>query len=194
MYYQSQADERALLLLVAEGNERAFRLLFDNHHQRLGAHIFHLTKSHEMAEEVVQDVFLKIWTNRGSLSEVQNFHAYLYVISKNHALNCLKKLARERIDMAELELHEHILLSEDSTDDNSRYLLIDEAIDQLPPQQQRVYLMSRHDRFKQSQIAEELNLSRETVKKYLKIASESITGYIRKKLISSSLAVFFCLF
>jgi RNA polymerase sigma-70 factor (family 1) len=189
MYHTSLHDEKMWLLQVAEGDQKAFRILFDQYHQRLGLHIFRLTKSHEMAEEIVLDVFLKIWINRASLAEIQNFQAYLYVMSKNHALNSLKKLAIERIATAELELADSQTHFDESPDDNERYLLIDEAIDHLPPQQQKVYLLSRHGLLKQSQIAEELNLSKETVKKYLKIASESIRCYIRKKLVSSLPAV-----
>ena len=189
MSHASLYDEKVRLLQVAEGSEKAFRVLFDQHHHRLGLHIFRLTKSHELAEEIVQDVFLKIWINRTALTEVQNFQAYLYVMSKNHALNCLKKMAHERMATTELEFADYYVQNDDPAEENERYLLIDEAIDHLPPQQQKVYLLSRHGRLKQSQIASELNLSRETVKKYLKISSESISGYIRKKLIASSLMV-----
>jgi len=189
MSYAPLQNEKAWLLQVAEGDEKAFRFLFNQYHHRLGLHIFRLTKSYELAEEIVQDVFLKIWMNRSALADVENFQAYLYVMSKNHALNCLKKIAHEKMTTTELELADHHFQNEEPGEENERYLLIDEAIDHLPPQQQKVYLLSRHGRLKQSQIATELNLSRETVKKYLKISSESISGYIRKKLISSSLMV-----
>ena len=194
MYNLSRHDEGALLLQVAEGSERAFRILFDQHHQRLGVHIYRLTKSQEMAEEIVQDVFLKVWINKAALAEVQNFQAYLYVMSKNHALNCLKKIAHDRVLITELEEITYQMPDEESSEDHERYLLIDEAIDHLPRQQQKVYLLSRHGRLKQAQIADELQLSRETVKKYLKIASESVSCYIRKKLKSNSLIIFLYFF
>lgn len=177
-------EDNALLRLIALGDERAFRIVFNKYHNQLGAHLFRITRSHELAQEVVQDIFLKIWMNRQQLAEVRNFKAYLYVMSKNHALNCLKQTVLEKTLTTCLEENEDFQ-ADDSFEENEHYMLIDEAIDHLPPQQRQVYLMSRHERLKYAEIATRLSLSRETVKKYLKISSESIASYIRKKLIIS---------
>lgn len=173
--------ENELLLKVAVGDEHAFRQLFTAYHQQLGIHIYRITNSAELAEEVVQDVFLKIWMTRETLGDIDDFKAYLFVISKNHALNCLKKLAKERVQIKQLELGSMEMLN-GGQDSGMYYNLLDEAIDHLPPQQQRVYLLSRHNRLKYAEIAEQLKLSRETVKKYLQIATTSITDYVRTHL------------
>ncbi|WP_184549684.1 RNA polymerase sigma factor [Mucilaginibacter sp. FT3.2] len=173
--------DKDLLLKVAEGDEHAFRRLFIAHHQQLGVHICRITNSVELAEEVVQDVFLKIWMTRETLRNVDNFKAYLFVISKNHALNCLKKLAKEKVQIKKLE-QASVGLIIPETQDNLYYNLLDEAIDHLPTQQQKVYLLSRHNRLKYAEIADQLKLSRETVKKYLQIATISITDYVRTHL------------
>ena len=186
-YLASLNDEKKILQLVAFGDERAFRVLFNQYHHKLGAYIFHIIKSEELAQEVVQDVFLKIWTNRTSLAGIVNFQAYLYVISKNHALNSLKKIAHEKALTTHLDVLTFETQTEESGEDNERYILVDEAIDQLPQQQKIVYLLSRHERLQYAEIASRLNLSRETVKKYLQISTESITCYIRKKLTISIL-------
>jgi RNA polymerase sigma-70 factor (ECF subfamily) len=182
MFEITHADERDLLMQVASGNENAFRQLFMLHHQQLGVHMLRITNSVELAEEVVQDVFVKIWFTRESLVRVDNFKAYLFVISKNHALNCLKKLAKERTLIKELEDNAAESLTPGMTGTDLYYNLLDEAIDQLPPQQQKVYLLSRHGRLKYTEIAEQLELSRETVKKYLQIATLSITEYVHDHL------------
>lgn len=184
-YLAPNIEENDMLQQVALGDERAFRRLFNKYHQKLGSHIYRITKSHELAEEIVQDVFLKIWTNRASLSETVNFQAYLFVISKNHALNCLKRIANEKALTTNLDDIISDTQCEEVAEDNERYMLVDEAIDHLPPQQRLVYLMSRHERLQYAEIADRLSLSRETVKKYLQISTESITSYIRKKLIIS---------
>jgi len=173
--------ENELLLKVAAGDEHAFRRLFTAYHQQLGIHIYRITNSAELAEEVVQDVFLKIWMTRETLGNIDDFKAYLFVISKNHALNCLKKLAKERIQIKRLEQGSIGMLSAEQ-DSGIYYNLLDEAIDHLPPQQQKVYLLSRHNRLKYAEIADQLKLSRETVKKYLQIATTSITDYVRTRL------------
>lgn len=180
MFEFTQSNEKELLLQVAQGNEFAFRQLFSVYHQRLGVHILRITHSAELAEEVVQDVFIKIWMTRETLTGVDNFKAYLFVISKNHALNCLRKIAREQMQLKKLEETRIVPFNAEGQETDHYYNLIDEAIDQLPPQQQKVYLMSRHNRLKYHEIADELELSRETVKKYLQIATSSIKDYVHE--------------
>ncbi|QHS56794.1 sigma-70 family RNA polymerase sigma factor [Mucilaginibacter sp. 14171R-50] len=181
--------EKELLLKVARGDEHAFSELFNNHHQLLGTHIYRITDSVEMAEEVVQDVFLKIWMNRETLSSVQNFKAYLFVVSKNHALNCLRRLAKERIRQKTIQDNALALASEDNSGHHNYYSLLDEAIDHLPPQQQKVYLLSRHGRLKYDEIAHQMGLSRETVKKYLQGATHSITSFVQSNIDVSAIII-----
>lgn len=168
---------------VASGNEFAFRKLFNLYHHRLGTYIFRITDSMEMAEEVVQDVFLKIWIKREALSQVENFNAYLFVISKNHALNCLRKQAKEWLLKKEWDNYIDTTVSVEDSEISKYYSLLDEAIDQLPPQQQKIFLLSRHERLKYTEIADRVDLSKETVKKYLQIATHSIKAYMQTKLV-----------
>lgn len=169
-------NERDLLVQVSAGNEFAFSKLFDLYHQKLGTYIYRITDNAELAEEVVQDVFLKIWTSRKALEKVQNFNAYLFTISKNHALNCLRQQSKEWLLQKEWFVENTTLTKDFGT--VQYYNLLDKAIDRLPKQQQKIYLLSRHERLKYAEIATKLNLSKETVKKYLKIANHSITSYL----------------
>lgn len=182
-------SEKELLLRVANGDEHAFSELFNTHHQLLGTHIYRITDSVELAEEVVQDVFLKIWMSRETLTTVQNFRAYLFVISKNHALNCLRKVAKERIHQKTLEENAMSLIPQDNPGLDGYYSLLDEAIDHLPPQQQKVYLLSRHNRLKYDEIASQMGLSRETVKKYLQGATHSITTFVQSNIDVSAIVL-----
>lgn len=181
--------EKELLLKVANGDEHAFSELFNTHHQLLGTHIYRITDSVELAEEVVQDVFLKIWMSRETLTTVQNFRAYLFVISKNHALNCLRKVAKERTHQKFIEENALSVTSDDNPGLEGYYSLLDEAIDHLPPQQQKVYLLSRHNRLKYDEIARQMGLSRETVKKYLQGATHSITSFVQSNIDVSAMII-----
>jgi DNA-directed RNA polymerase specialized sigma24 family protein len=96
MYNLSDTVENQLLLQTAQGDQIAFTQLFDAYHHALGAFVFGIIKSREVAEEVVLDVFLKIWTTREVLAGVQNFKAYLFTISRNAAISALRKAIRER--------------------------------------------------------------------------------------------------
>ncbi|MHA4739113.1 RNA polymerase sigma factor [Dyadobacter sp. MSC1_007] len=185
-YRSALNDEKELLRQVADGDERAFTRLFDHYHQRLGIHIYRITRSEEIAEELVHDVFLKLWLNRELLSGIDNFAVYLFVVSKNAALNALKKIASEKLKFTGLD---DVAESPAEQPDDYRYVLIDEAIDQLPPQQRQVYMLSRHQRLSYYEIAFQMGISRETVKKYLQIATASIVSYIGKSVKMSPLLV-----
>jgi RNA polymerase sigma-70 factor (ECF subfamily) len=76
----------------------------------------------------------------------------------------------------------------------TRYTLLDEAIDQLPEQQRKVYLLSRCEQLTYSEISGIMNISRETVKKYIQIAIASITSFIKKKIAELGLLLFFLFF
>lgn len=184
-YMSAGNCENELRLKIASGDQFAFRRLFTLYHQQLGNYIFQITDSRELAEEIVQDVFMKVWTLREGLGEVQNFKAYLFVLSKNQALNSLRKVAKERL--LKVEWQDTFQDIPESIESSHYYKLLDKAIDLLPPQQQKVYLLSRHKRLKYLEISNEMNISLETVKKYLKIANSSITAYIREHIKSISL-------
>lgn len=172
-------EEQNLLSRVAAGDEAAFTQLFHRYYPLLSTHIFRITRSAEETEEIVQDVFFKIWMSRESLTGITAFRPYLWVIARNRALNALQKMARERSNRAaytqsftETESPDHL---------PQLYSLIDEAIRQLPPQQQQVYRLGRQERLRQAEIAERMGLTVATVKKYMQLAVLSVSAYIRDK-------------
>lgn len=165
-----------LLQEVSEGSESAFRKLFHQYADHLHTYIWQLTKSKELAEEVVQDIFLQIWMARETLSGIRNFRTYLFVITRNHALNALKKMVRERKRQDEWEQTLHT--EYEAEDIETGLSIVEEAIEQLPAQQQKAWLLSRKQGKKYQEIAQEMNLSRETVKKYIQYATQSITQYV----------------
>lgn len=173
-------NEQELILQVSKGSEHAFALLFHRHHQHLAAFVFKLTDSYTLTEEVVQDTFLKIWINREQLTDIKNFKGYLFTISKNHTLNCLKQAVKERALMQYLETES---VTNDAEESPSFYhLLLDKAINELPPQQQKVYVLSKQQRLKYSEIASLMGISQETVKSYLKLAIVSIKSFVKKNI------------
>ncbi len=180
-----------LLQEVARGNEKAFRKLFHEYADYLHTYIWQLTRSKEMAEEVVQDIFLQIWMSRETLSNIRNFRTYLFVISRNHTLNALKKLAREKKRRDAWELAQQ---PDNQPEDMEAGLsIVEEAIKALPSQQQKVWLLSRKQGKKYHEIAREMELSRETVKKYIGYATRSIMEYVSRRLDVLLLIALMCL-
>lgn len=174
-------NEKELLMLASQGDEAAFTQLFYAYHNKLGAYVLHLTKSRETAEEIVEDVFIKIWTGRDSLATVEHFESYLYVLSRNHAFNCLRGIAREEVRKrkAEEKVRKWYENEDPAESEEDYYPILDEAVEKLPAQQQTAYILSRRNRLKYEEIAKQMDISRETVKKYLQLANRFIISYVR---------------
>src|SRR5258708_27390174 len=92
-------DEKVLLARVSAGSEKAFRELFDQYRDRVYNFSMHLTRSEILSEEIVQDVFMKIWINRSNLTNISFFASYVRVAARNTALDYFRKLAREKLAM-----------------------------------------------------------------------------------------------
>src|SRR3569833_308441 len=91
----SLPNETDLLALVAEGNEKAFGLLFHHYRPRIYSYAFHLFRNINLADELVQDVFLKVWLNRDKLPHILKFESWVFIITRNQVFDTLKLLARE---------------------------------------------------------------------------------------------------
>lgn len=179
----NEIEEKQLLKAVAGGDEQAFSTLFRHYHPFLAEHLLRLKHSPQMVEEILHDVFLKIWLTREALEKVGNFKSYLYIVSRNHALNTLRKLAKEYA--AKSEYIQNQQLYGEPPDDEQKALktaIIEDAIDSLPERQKQVYLLHRDEGLTYAQIADLLGIGRETVKTHLEKAVRGIKQFIIHKM------------
>lgn len=182
---KSRDSEKKLLLLVSKGDKKAFEELFYAHHNKLGGFALGWTKSPQIAEEIVQDVFLKIWNSRVELGSVLNFDNYLFILARNHTYNILRQMVQERIKNLEwAKQYEKDLDGDDLLITEDLYSLIEKAVDQLPKQQQKVYILKRQEGLKYDEIALQLNISPETARKHLAAALRNITSFVKANQIS----------
>lgn len=165
----SLLNEKDLLLRVAEGDEIAFRQLFDSYRPKLFTYLLRLSESREIAEDNVHDVFLKLWTNRLNLPAIENLSAYLYRMAHNHAFNGLRRMATETLVLAELKQ-----LSVSQPEDPGAGLyrkevrqFIQDSVARLTPKQREVFVLSRELGLKQAEIAERMGITVSTVKSHL---------------------------
>jgi len=175
-------DEAELLQQIAEGNQRAFTVLFRQYSGKVYSFALKLTRSEELAEEVVQEVFLRIWLNRETLTEVQQFGAYLNRMNRNHCLNAIKRLAQESRITGELSRQntEYSHETEDRISYRSTQAVLDEAIGKLSPQQQKVYRLCHVEGLKYEEAASQLNISPGTVHTHMKLALKAIRMHLDK--------------
>jgi len=174
--------EQELLLEIASGSEAAFRELFQAYRRKLFSYLFKITASREMAEDTIQDIFLKLWAVRETLPAVGNINAYLHRMAHNYAYHGFRRMAKETLLLDHLRKQEgnnaaspaQELLSKEVT------TYIQCLVDRLTPQQRRVFLLSREDGLKQEEIARRLNVSIFTVKKHMVDALAFLREEIRQ--------------
>jgi RNA polymerase sigma-70 factor (ECF subfamily) len=175
-------DEKELLLLVAAGNEQAFRKLVLDYSGLVFKFIYQHIEDRPLAEEIVQDIFVKLWLKRETLPHIQSFRSFLLVVCRNHAFNAIKKMVREK--NKEWEWQQDVVQpdAEEYHHQELLFTLMQEAVDHLPPQQQKAWTLCRHQGFKYEQAAIEMQVSKDAIKKYLQYAHVSIKKYMSAKL------------
>lgn len=175
-------DERILILGLLANNEQAFCQLYALYKDRLMAFTIRFVKSRTIAEDVLQDAFISVWTNRQFFNPNSPFGPYIYTIVKNRILNLLANIDRERelmnaLSTQTIETENNI---EDKLTDIDINHLLNKAIAKLTPQQKRIFIMSRHDLKSNKEIAELLNISVYTVQQHISASLKTIRSYLRK--------------
>jgi RNA polymerase sigma-70 factor (family 1) len=172
-------NERELLQMISQGDEQAFATVFDHYRNRIYGVALKLTHSTTVSEEIVEDVFLKIWTRRVTLNEIESFSAYLFTIARNETYKILKQIAKNYKIVLLSENNESLIHNntEDYLIDKEFTSLLQKAIDRLPHQQKQVYKLMKEEDLKRGEVAELLQLQPETVKFHLAQAMKNIRNY-----------------
>ncbi|MDR6783281.1 RNA polymerase sigma-70 factor (family 1) [Pedobacter africanus] len=175
--------ERELIILLQQGDQGALRPLYESHLKPLHYFILRIAKSKELAEDVVQDVFVKLWDNRGQIDPDQPFKTFLYTIAKRHLLNMLKRVQHETLILDQIK--KYTPFSEDTTDLQLDYTesneLLKEAIEKLPPQCKAVFTKCKIQGMSYKHAAQELGIAEGTVHAQMVKALRLIKEYITFK-------------
>ncbi|WP_442588806.1 RNA polymerase sigma factor [Pedobacter sp. AW31-3R] len=186
-----RVNEKDTLIALKAGDESAFREIFDQNFRKLYTFSFRLLKNKEQAEEVVNDTLMNLWTNRERLNPEYPVAPYLYTITRRLSLNALRQIATSQKAIDQLwynmenvsnDTEESVLLS-----DLQRFT--EAALVNLPPQQQLIFRMSRFEGLNYDEIAERLNLSRNTVKNHLVAALKTLKNHFNQSDIAYFLLV-----
>ena len=167
----------------------AYRELFLLYHSRLVHFSSSITHSKESAEEIVSDVFLKLWNNRKTLTRIGNFHLYIYIATKNLSINCLLRQKRSEsfsLDDVAVEFRSTYLDPEELLITAEMHKRLHYAINELPPQCRLVFKLVKEDGLKYREVAELLNLSLKTIENQMTIALKKIGQAIRFNLSHTS--------
>jgi RNA polymerase sigma-70 factor (family 1) len=177
----SVLDDNELLSFLREENEGAFAEIYHRYWKRIFTKALSYTRSPEAAEDIVQDVFIKIWINKDRLLHVREFRPFLFVSARNLIINSLRNQVFHVSLDPEEQLEEETLLPERQLSYKESINLLRKAIDLLPPQQQRAYRLSRDEGMRYTEIAQEMGISPGTVRIHMSKALSFIRKYLTDK-------------
>jgi RNA polymerase sigma-70 factor (ECF subfamily) len=191
VFNHNNYEESRLIALLHEDSEYAFQLIYDKHRNRIYKTAIKFLKSPIIAQDVVQDVFLKLWFERKTINESKPIEAWLYTVAKHNILNKLRKIAN---DWKTIDNLSHTQLqSENNTDhrliEDEYKRNLEKVLIQLPDQQRRVYMLSRVEKLTYVQIGQKLNISPLTVKTHLSRALYAIRKQFEANGITFILAI-----
>ncbi len=173
------AEDKILFECVKKDNQQALEQLFQKYYFNLCLYAKKYVVCSDLAEEVVADVFFKIWQSRKTLQINTSLKSYLFVATKNLSINVVNKV---KSDYLKREIHETSSdFSHLNTDESLHYnevkTQIDQIIDELPPQRKIIFKLNRIDGLKYKEIAEKLGISVSTVQKQMIEAIKHISQY-----------------
>jgi RNA polymerase sigma-70 factor (family 1) len=170
-------NEQELLAQVAAGDEASFRSLVRFYHPRVFSHALTFTKSYPEAEEITQDIFLKVWQQRHLLPGIDSFRNFLYISGRNQIISAMRKQSM-KTGTAEEDPMEEILLPDQQYQYKEMYAIIMKAVEKLPPQQKAVFTLSRLEHLSHEQIAEKLNISKHAVNWHIVQALNALRNHL----------------
>lgn len=173
-------DDQELAIGLRENDPAAFAAFYDKYHQQLFSYIRKFVKIPELAEDLLQEVFLKIWEVRHRIDPALSLQAYVYRVTRNAVYKMLKRIASE--EDLQIAIAYHLKNNTDDTALQQQWeqyeQILQEAIRQLPPQRQKIFRLCRQEGKKYEEVSKELNLSRNTVKEHMVLATKFLKEYV----------------
>lgn len=179
----SACTDKDLLQLLQDDNEMAFTVLFERYRNKLFFYLRKHTKSNEIAEEIVTDIFVKLWEGRKLAGQITDLAAFMHKVGYYKAMDFLRTTARhavlrqayiDRVENGPVKTADELLM------DTEAQTLLYKAVNQLPGQRQKIYRLSREMGLTHKQIAEALHLSPSTVNNAMTAATRSIARFLQQ--------------
>lgn len=172
-------DERELLVKLRDGDQRAFQDLYHLYSKRILINTIRMVKDEDEAQEILQDVFIRLWNSRKNIDPDKPFRSYLLSINQNLVRDFFRREALDRKMQATLitqstELYDHI---ESDLYFKESSALLQRAIDALPLQRRRIYTLCKIEGKSYNEVAEIMGITVPTVGNQLVKATQSIKAY-----------------
>ena len=189
-----ETSDIELLYKFRDDDRAAFTELYKRYYPRLFKYILHYVKIPSVAEDLLQDVFVKLWDIRARIKPELGISAYLYRICRNQVFSFLKRVATD--EKMRQKMMEHLQEEAEGVEEQTRWkqyqLMLRTAVEQLPPQRQRVFRLCREQKKTYEEAARELGISQHTVKEHMTESLKYIRNFfIRHGTLSLAMVVLF---
>lgn len=177
-------NNQRFISLIVKGDQNKFRILMESTSDELFGFAQGFVRNREVAEEIVSDVYVKIWKNRKELVKIKNIKSYLFISVKNGCLSHFRKAKNDKIIYFDEIKDYHFSLVESSENEILNEEIIEQihaAIEELPPKCKLAFTLAKINGLKHKEIAEILNVSPKTVNNHLVSALKKITETIKIK-------------
>lgn len=157
-------EKQQLIVLLKSDSKEAFTILYNQYWKRVYNFSRLYLSNIRDAEEVVQEVFIKVWEIRHSINEDQSFEGFLFIITRNFIFNQHRRQVNEeayrRTVIDALDVYEN---PEQELEANDLKVYIDQLIDLLPPRRREIFILSRYQNLSYKEIASQLQIAEKTV-------------------------------
>lgn len=176
------SDEKSLLLKTAQGDRDAYAAIYTHYYSSLYRFLFFINQSPEDTEEIIQDVFLKVWEKRSQLPRILSFDDYLFRMAKNKLFDLAKnkQTKRKAVHIATSRQPLSVNTTEQDTIYKEYYQIASNAIGQLSDKKKKILRMRAQENMSLDEIASSLNISRSAVKKQLYASISFIKEHLRR--------------
>lgn len=179
----NEITDRDLIIRLKADDIIAFEALYNKYKFHVATNLLRLVKSETVAEDLLHDLFIKIWENKQLIDPDQSFKSYLFRIAHNMVIDFFRKAARDQ------KLQQHILLNssliyshiEEMLHDKEKRFLLEKAMDELPPQCRLVFQLCKIEGRSYEEVSEMLQISTNTISKHLVKARKQIKALLLKE-------------
>ncbi len=172
-------EERRYLEALARDDRSAFDALYLKYAAKTEEFLYRMLKDHSEAEDITQDIFLKIWRNRTSIGAVDAFGPYLFRMARNAVYDRFDNRSVRENYARRASLLPEYELPDSAIDSRDLLLLIRMVVEKMPEQRRRIFRMSREEGLSNDQIAEQLSISRRTVENQISRALAELRKLVK---------------
>lgn len=182
MKQDPHTNEAKLLRNIANGDEASFAELFGYYYKYLTDFVVRYVKSEELAQDIAQEIFIKIWSHKEKLREVQAFNAYLFIAAKNHTFNVLKTVGKSESLKCKIAEHYHYIAAdpEEASLKEEYQAFLEKKLNEMPERSRYIFRRCKLEGKSYDEVAEELGISRNAVKNHIVFSKKYLRDELKR--------------